>query len=136
MTELEVGSQLTIDHFQPKTAGGSDEIDNLVYACHACNLYKSQAWDSLDPPILHPLKADMNKLIAAESDGTLTGMTPEAIRHIDALHLNRGPLVAHRKTRLLIESLTRRDAEVEERQKQLDRAIPEEMRKIPDLGFE
>jgi len=80
VTELEVGSQLTIDHFQPKTAGGSDEIDNLVYACHACNLYKSQAWDPLDPPILHPLKADMNKLIAAESDATLiwkdTGSNP------------------------------------------------------------
>ena len=37
VTETEVGGRLTIDHYQPKDAGGSDALDNLVYACHVCN---------------------------------------------------------------------------------------------------
>lgn len=49
VTETEVGAFLTIDHFQPQDAGGSDDITNLVYACHACNLYKSAAWN---PPFV------------------------------------------------------------------------------------
>src|ERR1041385_5667342 len=60
VTETEVGAYLTIDHYQPQDAGGSDDITNLVYTCHACNLYKSAAWDPLNPPILHPLRTEMH----------------------------------------------------------------------------
>ncbi len=27
-----VGAALTLDHFQPRSQGGSDELENLVYA--------------------------------------------------------------------------------------------------------
>lgn len=33
---------LTIDHLLPKHCGGSDDVDNLVTACLACNRYKSR----------------------------------------------------------------------------------------------
>ena len=35
-----VGSEQTIDHFRPKSKGGTDELANLVYCCVRCNTYK------------------------------------------------------------------------------------------------
>lgn len=29
------------EHILPQARGGSDDLDNLVLACHACNLFKS-----------------------------------------------------------------------------------------------
>lgn len=37
--EDNAGATLTIDHFQPRSKGGSDDLDNLVYACPSCNQY-------------------------------------------------------------------------------------------------
>lgn len=34
-------SQLTIDHVVPQSRGGSDTWENLVLACHACNVKKA-----------------------------------------------------------------------------------------------
>ncbi|WP_437808131.1 HNH endonuclease [Sorangium sp. So ce1078] len=35
VSETSVGGELEIDHFHPLAAGGSDDIENLVYACTA-----------------------------------------------------------------------------------------------------
>jgi len=40
VAEDQVGGELTIDHFVPVSAGGGEAEENLVYACHRCNLYK------------------------------------------------------------------------------------------------
>ena len=34
--------QLTVDHIKPRSAGGMDDPDNLVPACHACNSITSR----------------------------------------------------------------------------------------------
>jgi 5-methylcytosine-specific restriction endonuclease McrA len=40
-SEVDAGSELTIDHFQPRSRGGSeDDPANWVYCCHACNEFK------------------------------------------------------------------------------------------------
>ena len=39
---FEYWMQLSIDHIRPKSCGGSDEIDNLVVACRACNAITSK----------------------------------------------------------------------------------------------
>jgi 5-methylcytosine-specific restriction endonuclease McrA len=44
VTEDSVGSELTIDHFKPQSKGGTDDDDNQVYSCHACNSFKSDYW--------------------------------------------------------------------------------------------
>ncbi len=36
-------ANLNIDHVVPKSHGGTDEENNLVVACRACNLYKGSA---------------------------------------------------------------------------------------------
>ena len=56
VSEIDVGSELEIDHFQPTSQRGSDELDNLVYACPACNRNKASYWPSPDtPPHMHLL---------------------------------------------------------------------------------
>jgi len=30
-----------VEHILPQAHGGSDDLDNLALACHACNLFKS-----------------------------------------------------------------------------------------------
>lgn len=34
--------QLTVDHIKPTSTGGTDDPDNLVPACHACNSITSR----------------------------------------------------------------------------------------------
>lgn len=64
ITETDVGSEMTVDHFMPRTIGGSDELDNLVYACWKCNQFKHDFWPTADDlaherRILHPLLDDL-----------------------------------------------------------------------------
>ena len=119
VTEAEVGSYLTIDHYQPEGAGGSDEIENLVYACHACNLHKSTAWNPQTPPVLHPLQTDLTLHLRALPDGTLEALTPEGGRHIETLHLNRPPMIERRKRLALIEKILERDVQLDRYEAQL-----------------
>ena len=44
VTETDTGGELTIDHFQPHTKGGTDAPENLLYCCHRCNQYKADYW--------------------------------------------------------------------------------------------
>jgi 5-methylcytosine-specific restriction endonuclease McrA len=37
VTEIDTGGMLTIDHFRPRAKAGSDELENLIYACITCN---------------------------------------------------------------------------------------------------
>ena len=52
IAEADVGSQLTIDHFQPRAKGGDDSLDNLIYCCAACNQYNTTTGHL--PPTPHP----------------------------------------------------------------------------------
>ena len=40
--------QLHIDHFYPRSKGGSDELDNLVVSCAQCNLSKNSREPTAD----------------------------------------------------------------------------------------
>ncbi len=53
VTESDTGNQLTIDHFQPTSKSGSDQLDNLIYCCIGCNQHKGAYWPtSPDEPSL------------------------------------------------------------------------------------
>lgn len=41
VTETDTGSELTIDHFRPRTKGGTDDLDNLLYCCMRYNQHTS-----------------------------------------------------------------------------------------------
>lgn len=42
-------SQFTIDHLQPRSLGGSDELENLALACHRCNIRRYNFTTGIDP---------------------------------------------------------------------------------------
>ena len=56
VTETDSGSELTIDHFHPPSKGGDDGLDNLIYCCPRCNLYKSDYFpeNPKDEPLWNP----------------------------------------------------------------------------------
>ena len=104
VSEADIGAELTCDHFQPQSLGGSDEPDNLVYACHACNEFKGDYFsDSVETQLLHPLRDDLTLHVRQQEDGKLQGVTAAGQRYIDRLQLNRRPLVLYRKIQLRAE---------------------------------
>jgi hypothetical protein len=100
LSEAEIGAELTFDHFQPQTEGGSDDAANLVYACHACNEFKGEYWgDTEDTRLLHPLRDELTLHIRENAEGTLLGISVAGERYINQLQLNRLPLVLHRQNK-------------------------------------
>lgn len=98
VSEEEVSAELTYDHFQPQSRGGSDGKENIVYACHACNEFKGEYFgDTEETYLLHPLRDVLNEHLRQEADGTLRAETPAGERYIRTLNLNRLPLIARRK---------------------------------------
>ncbi|MFQ5343452.1 MAG: HNH endonuclease [Anaerolineae bacterium] len=102
--ESEAGSELEIDHYQPRSIGGVDDLDNLVYCCPTCNRLKGDFWPADDPAraqrrLLHPKRDDLALHFREEVDGRLTALTEVGDFHINRLRLNRLPLVTLRRTR-------------------------------------
>lgn len=99
--EADAGGQLTIDHFQPQTKGGSDQLDNLLYCCIRCNQYKGNYWPSKPKQLSlwNPLNESFSKHFLELHDATLHPLTPTAIFTLQHLHLNRPALIAFRKNR-------------------------------------
>lgn len=102
VSEIFSGAELEIEHFQPKSKGGTDEIENLIYACAKCNRNKSDYWVDESGPdnlkLLHPLQDNLSHHITKNYDSRLIGLTPRGWFHIRWLRLNRPQLVKLRHT--------------------------------------
>ena len=100
VTEAQIGSELTFDHFRPQSQGGTDDAANLVYVCHACNEFKGDYWaEEGDTRLLHPLTDDLTQHIIEETDGTLRPLTTLGQVYLARLQLNRSVLVQNRLER-------------------------------------
>ena len=103
VTEIESGGRLEIDHFRPRSHGGEDILDNIVYACVTCNRFKGDYWPAPeagpDLMLLHPQQNSLSAHIELLSDGRLIGLTKRGWFHIQRLRLNRAPLVELRLQR-------------------------------------
>ena len=101
VSEISVGGELEIDHFQPSVHDGSDDLDNLVYACTICNRFKGDYWPLDEAPdnfrLLHPLHNDVSEHITLAANGRLVGKTTRGWFHIRWLHLNRPQLIVWRQ---------------------------------------
>jgi hypothetical protein len=99
---------MTVDHFRPRSHGGDDTPDNLVYCCHACNEYKEDYWTvELELILLRPPLDQVEVHLLELPDGTVAPRTDRGSNHADVLHLNRPELVAHRLERASV-ALSRR----------------------------
>lgn len=124
-----VGATLTVDHHRPRARGGTDDSENLVYACARCNEHKGAYWHHQDPPhvrLLHPGNDDLSAHLRQQEDGKLAGMTAEGTFFVDRLRLNRAPLVAYRLAR-------HAEAKLAEEREATQRRIQELERTIVDL---
>jgi hypothetical protein len=101
ISETDTGSQLTIDHFRPKSKEGTDDLDNLIYSCVRCNQYKLDYWpESPDGPMLwNPRQEPADQHFLELDDGTLYPLTTIGALTLQRLRLNRPPLIAHRLRR-------------------------------------
>lgn len=96
--ETDSGSPLTLDHFHPRSKGGGDTLENLVYSCHACNTFKSDYWQpGSERRILHPLRDILTAHLVTVENGSIRSLTPTGEFHLRRLRLNREALVAHRR---------------------------------------
>jgi hypothetical protein len=130
VSETQVGAELTIDHFQPLSHGGSNDPDNWVYACHACNEFKGNYWrEETTRRILHPLRDTLSDHMLERSDGVLDALTETGAFHIERLNLNRASLVAHRREYRLIGAALHAQNQL---QRRLER-IEQELRLLTDL---
>ncbi len=102
VSETDSAGELTIDHFQPQTKEGTDDLNNLLYCCNRCNQYKADYWPSQasDPVLWNPRQEPMNLHLLTLADGTLYPITPTGIFTLKRLRLNRPPLVAYRLQKL------------------------------------
>jgi hypothetical protein len=99
ITERDAGSELTIDHFKPKSASGADDAENLVYACFRCNLHKSDYWTESEtaPQIFNPRLQSAAAHFLLAPDGVIYAISEIGDLTIARLKLNRPPLVVHRR---------------------------------------
>lgn len=106
VSEQNAGGELTIDHFRPQSKRGGDELENLIYACIRCNLYKSDFWVKLPgkPGLWNPRFESAENHFWQADDGRLFALTEIGELSIAILKLNRPQLIEYRRhQRLLIE---------------------------------
>jgi hypothetical protein len=125
ITEIDAGGMLTIDHFQPRTKAGSDTLENLIYACVACNQYKQDYWPRTEtaPILWNPRQESASQHFVEQENGELTALTPTGVFTIQRLRLNRSQLIAARQRRqeqLQVERLLQRYQELTTLQAQIN----------------
>ncbi|HEV3079150.1 MAG TPA: HNH endonuclease signature motif containing protein [Gemmataceae bacterium] len=103
VTETDSGGPLTTDHFQPRSRGGSDGFENLLYCCFRCNLYKADYWplQAGDASLWNPRQEARDVHLLLLADGRLYPTTVTGEFTLNRLRLNRPALVAHRSRRRL-----------------------------------
>ncbi len=76
--EADTGGELTVDHFQPITRGGPDEVGNLLYCCYRCNLYKADYWPTQPThvPLWNPRREPASNHFLTLLDGSLYPSLP------------------------------------------------------------
>ena len=86
VSEEDTGVQLTIDHYRPKSKGGHDEFENLLYCCVRCNQYKMDYWPEQPDDVLlwNPRQEPFSDHFLELDDGTLHPLTPVGAFHPDA----------------------------------------------------
>ncbi|WP_020559720.1 HNH endonuclease [Thiofilum flexile] len=94
----------SIDHIFPVSLGGITEADNLALSCQGCNSHKSNKLEAYDPitqqstELYNPRKHLWSEHFSWSDDYLLIiGLTPVGRGAVEALHLNRAPLLNLRR---------------------------------------
>jgi len=100
-----------LDHFNPLSQGGSDDIENIVLACGGCNERKSNLMLVIEPisgeesNLFNPRTEDWFEHFTWSEDYTiLSGITPTGIVTEKLLELNRLGCINLRKSMLALKA--------------------------------
>jgi hypothetical protein len=81
-----------VEHIVPRILGGTDDLDNLAFACRGCNNIKFVKTSAIDPetqlntPLFHPRQHIWHEHFCwDDSLLNLTGLTPIGRATIEAL---------------------------------------------------
>ena len=90
-----VMGRLQIDHILPIAEGGTDDSENLCFACELCNQSKWKQTEAIDPvtqsmvPLFHPRRQVWKEHFEWVDDGSrIVGLSPEGRATVVALKLN------------------------------------------------
>jgi hypothetical protein len=99
----------SIEHIIPRSKNGSDELDNLAYACIGCNIYKSDKTEFVDvvsqslSNLYNPRTMNWaDHFVWDESSTVILGKTAIGRATIEALKLNRRPVKNLRRALIAI----------------------------------
>ncbi|TAK32790.1 MAG: HNH endonuclease [Saprospiraceae bacterium] len=88
------------DHIIPKSKNGTSTLDNLALVCDGCNNAKAAKTEGIDPvsnrpvPLFHPRKDKWAEHFTWSNNSLIiTGISPAERATVEALQLNRTPLV-------------------------------------------
>ena len=93
-----------VEHIIPRTAAGSNSLENLAWACDGCNGYKAAATHGSDPstgecpPLFNPRTQKWADHFEWNIDRLeMLGISPTGRATVDRLRLNRHGLVRVRR---------------------------------------
>lgn len=87
------GASFHVEHIVPLSLGGTDDVDNLAWACPGCNLKKSNRVTTVDPAtdmevrLFHPRRDRWEEHLTWQGY-LLVGLTPMGRALIAAFDLN------------------------------------------------
>ena len=94
----------SIDHIVPRSKGGTNELDNLAWACQGCNNRKYVSIDAIDPvtgetaPLFHPRRQSWTDHFAWNEDLIrVIGLTPTGRATVGKLKINRDEIINLRR---------------------------------------
>jgi HNH endonuclease len=97
------GMPLTMEHIQPQSLGGSDQLSNLAAACYRCNEFKGAKTAAIDPltnesvRFFNPRLDRWSEHFVWGNGGThIVGISPIGSTTVMALRLNNDEIVAAR----------------------------------------
>lgn len=134
ISETDTGGQLTIDHFHPRSKGGDDSLDNLLYCCPRCNQYKLDYWptESGQLRLWDPRREPMAEHFLELDDGRLLPLTEIGEFTQERLRLNRPPLIAHRQRRSRLAEVTQWQSRYQDMAKLLDQMLLEQTKLLEE----
>ena len=99
-----VGRALEIDHINPESQGGDDDLSNLCQACVTCNRHKAAKTVGIDPdtneetPLFHPRQQRWSDHFAWSDDNIrVVGLTAVGRATINLLKMNNDDIVRSRQ---------------------------------------
>lgn len=101
VTEADCGGELTIDHYQPQSQGGNDTLENLIYSCSRCNLYKADYWSTTPEQLVlwNPRTETFATHFIESEQGQLFPLTAVGSFSLQRLRLNRPQLIQSRQNK-------------------------------------